>query len=230
VLSALPSTGMYDHPTLGPVLYSVAVVSDDPDTQVQQVIGMMSGYAASDAKSPLFQQDVQLCAGQGGGDPIQDVWAYLNRYSGSRGMQFVNDELTGAAWDETYRWRPLVEALIRPVDQAWLPNPQGDCDDFSMYGVAHLLARNVPCSFATVAADDLDPSIYSHVYLVAYPKEGMFAGRRVPLDLSHGYHLGWECPNRFGKLREWPVGGGSGLLKFGLLAAGGYLLYRAVVN
>ena len=225
VLSALPSSGMYNHPALGPVLYSVSVVSDDPDMQVEQVIRMMSGYASADSKSPLFQRDVEMCAGLGGGDPIHDVWSYLNKESGSRGMRFVNDEVTGAPWDESFRWRPLVEALIRPVDEAWLQNPQGDCDDFSMYGAAHLLARGVPCSFVTVAADDSDPNMYSHVYLAAYPHGG-----RVPLDLSHGHYPGWETANRFGKRREWPVGSnGLGLLGMGLLAAGGaYLLYRAV--
>jgi hypothetical protein len=231
VLSALPPVGMYDHPALGPVLYSVSLVSDDPDKQVGQVIGMMSGYAASDAKSPLFQQDIIMCAALGGGDPISDVWAYLNRQSGYRGMRFVSDEITGAPWDETLRWRPLVEALIRPVDQAWLSNPQGDCDDFAMYGASHLIARGVPCSFVTVAADDSDPNMYSHVYLVAFPQSGPFAGQRVPMDLSHGPYVGWETANRFGKRREWPVGSsGFGLLGFGLLAAGGYFLYRMAVN
>jgi hypothetical protein len=232
VLSALASSGTYDHPALGPVLYSVQVVSDVPDVQVSQVIGIMSGYSAADARSPLFQQDVLMCAALGGGDPISDTWAYINRYTGSRGMRFVQDEVTGAAWDESFRWRPLVEALIRPVDQAWLSNPQGDCDDFAMYGASHLIARGVPCAFVTVAADDIDPNMYSHVYLVAYPQTGMYAGQRVPMDLSHGHYVGWECPNRFGKRREWPIGGGGGLgvLGFVLIAGGAYLLYKAVTN
>lgn len=230
MVGALPRRGVYDHPALGPVRYQVTEVSDDPDTQVEQVIGMMRGYSLADAKSPMFRQDVLQCSSMGYGDPVSDVWSYLNRFSGARGMRFVSDETTGAAWDETYRWRPLVEALIRPVDQAWLSNPQGDCDDFSMYGAAQLAARGVPCSFATVAADDSDPSAYSHVYLVAYPQSGMYAGQRVPMDLSHGHALGWECANRFGKFREWPVTGGVNMLGLGLIAVGGYFLYKAMVN
>lgn len=221
-MNALPASGAYEHPALGPVFYSVDEVSDDPDTQVGQVINMMRGYASADARSPLFQHDVLNAAVSD--DPVSDIWNYLNRYTGSRGMQFVSDERTGAAWNQSERWRPLVEALIRPVDQAWLSNPQGDCDDYAMYGAAHLIARGILCSFATVAADDQDPSVYSHVYLVAYP-----GGRRVAMDLSHGRFLGWECPNRFGKLREWPVSG-LNLFGLGLLLAGGYLLYRAMVN
>jgi hypothetical protein len=92
-----------------------------------------------------------------------------------------------------------------------------------MYGAAHLMARGVPCSFVTVAADDSDPSMYSHVYLAAYPN-----GQRVPIDLSHGHYPGWETVNRFGKRKEWPIGSGFNFLGLGLLAAGGYLLYRAV--
>jgi hypothetical protein len=228
MLSALASSGTFDHPELGPVLYEVTEVSDNPDIQVEQVIGMMKRYAYSDSSSSLFHRDVQTCADQGTGDPIQDVWSYLNRQSGTRGMRFVSDEQTGAAFDQSPRfsWRPLAEALIRPVDEAWLPNPQGDCDDFSMYGAAHLLARGVPCSYATVAADELDPSLYSHVYLVAYPKEGSYAGQRVPLDLSHGHFPGWETESRFGKFREWPVTGGFGVLGLGLLFAAGILIYR----
>jgi hypothetical protein len=218
---ALPASGVYQHPALGQVLYNVAEVSDDPDTQVAQVIGMMRGYANDDASSPLFHQDLMQCARTD--DPVSDVWNYLNRFSGSRGMQFVSDENTGADWDESYRWRPLVEVLIRPVDQAWLDNPQGDCDDFSMYGAAHLISRGIPCSFATVAADSQDPSIYSHVYLVAYPN-----GQRIPMDLSHGPYLGWEVASQYGKFREWPLGGDLGLLGWGLLLAGSYLLYKAV--
>jgi hypothetical protein len=230
VLSALASSGTFDHPALGPVLYEVTEVSDNPDIQVEQVIGMMKRYASSDAHSKLFERDVELCAAGGGLDPITDVWTYLNRHSGTRGMKFVSDEHTGSAFNEVpqFKWRPLVEALIRPVDEAWLPNPQGDCDDFSMYGAAHLLARGVPCSYATVAADEVDPSLYSHVYLVAYPKEGSYAGQRVPLDLSHGHFPGWETESRFGKFREWPVTGGMNYLGVGLLVALSILIYRCL--
>ena len=163
---------------------------------------MMRGYASADARSPLFQHDVLNAAVSD--DPISDTWNYLNRYTGSRGMQFVSDERTGAAWSE--RWRPLVEAMIRPVDQAWLSNPQGDCDDYAMYGAAHLIARGVLCSFATVGADDQDPSVYSHVYLVAYPGgkargDGSFARAISRLGMSEPI---WEAARMAG-IRAEPL-------------------------
>lgn len=221
---AIPWSGVLQHPALGQVRYQIAEVSDDPDTQVEQTIDLMKQYAIEDSGSPSFISDVQACAQA---DPIDDVWRYLSRREGVRSMQFVRDEDTGQPFSAMDRWRPVVETLMRPVDQASSIQPQGDCDDFSMWGAAQLLARGVPVSYVTVAADSRDPSLYSHVYLVAYPKSGRYAGQRVPIDLSHGPYVGWETPNRFGKRREWPVQPESfGLCGIMLLAAGGFLVYR----
>ncbi len=109
-----------------------------------------------------------------------------------------------------------------------------DCDGFTSYLAALLIALGVPCSFATVAAHKEDPSIYSHVYVVAYPN-----GQRVPLDSSHGEYPGWEAPNEFNKFREWPVNSapicsGPGMLftiaaSLGILTAAHYL-YKEFVH
>jgi len=220
---AYSMSGTLNHPALGPVRYQLTEVSDDPDTQVEQTIALMKQYALEDSQSPLLNMDV-LTAKRG--DPIDDTWAYLSRKEGIRSMHFVHDEDTGAPWADMGRWRPIVETLMRPCDQVVAPQPQGDCDDFSMYGAAHLLARGVPCSFVTVAADSSDPSIYSHVYLAAYPRSGKYAGRRVPLDLSHGGSAGWETSNRYGKRREWPVSDSIDPCSIILWAAGGFLFFK----
>ena len=213
------------HPVLGALNYQITEVSDDPDTQVAQTIDLMRRYASEDSANPILLQDVATAAQ---GDPVDDTWRYISRKDGVRSMHFVHDESTGAPWADLGRWRPIVETLMRPCDQAVVSQPMGDCDDFAMYGAAHLLARGVACSFVTVAADAGDPTIYSHVYLVAYPKAGKYAGRRVPLDLSHGSHAGWETSNKYGKRREWPIGGSvtTSPVFWGWLAAGGYILYR----
>ena len=226
-LGSLPRTGWMDHPSLGRVKYSIKEVGDDPNEQVAATIGLMREYAGADAYDPGLQADVSRAWRSD--DAIGDTFNYL-RKGGERGMQFVPDESTGAPFESAERpggWRPVVETLIRPADQALLPNPQGDCDDFSQYGAAHLLARGVPCSYATVGVEPTDPNVFSHVYLVAYPKDGPYAGQRVPLDLSHGPYVGWEAPNPWGKFCEWPLAG-SGLFEWGLMAAGGYLLYRVL--
>ncbi len=216
------------HPTLGLVRYQLTEVSDDPDEQVAQTIALMKDYAASDAIHSLLLRD--LANATQTGDAIGDTFNYLRR-NGRRGMQFVRDEVNGAAFerhDAPGGWRPVVETLIRPADQCVCTVPQGDCDDFAMYGVAHLVARGVPVSYATVAADRETPDQFTHVYLVAYPVDGPYAGMRVPLDLSHGPRVGWEVPNRYGKFQEWPVNRGPSLLSMGLFAGGAYLLYRAL--
>lgn len=218
-------SGTMLHPALGQVLYQLTEVSEDPDTQVAQTIALMQQYVQEDSASPALQADVMRAWKSD--DPIADTFAYLRR-DGERGMRFVRDEQTGAPFEQGPEgWRPVIETLMRPADQVAVPNPQGDCDDFAMYGAAHLKARGVPVSFATVAADQKAPAIYSHVYLVAYPETGEFSGQRVPLDLSHGAYPGWEVPNRFGKFCEWPVESRTGLLLWGAVIAGSYLLYRA---
>jgi hypothetical protein len=184
------------------VRYSIKEVSDDPDTQVAQTIELMRQYAFEDSQNPILKQESWTLSQ---GDPIDDVWNWISRKDGMRQMQFVHDEVTGRPWGDIGHWNPVVETLIRPVDQIVSPKAKGDCDDFSMYGAAHLLARGVPCSFCTVAADASDPSVYSHVYLVAYPQNGRRRGQRVPLDLSHGWFAGWETENHYGKRREWPI-------------------------
>lgn len=218
---------MLDHPDLGLCAYRLTQVSDDPDTQVSQVIDYMRAYANEDSRSPLIVSDAALAHSMGVGDPCDDTWTYLARHGGIRSMQFQRDEATAAPVDLD-RWNPIVETLIRPADQAMLGQPVGDCDDFAMYGAAHLLSAGVPCSFVTVAADPNEPRMFSHVYLVAYPKDGRYAGMRVPLDLSHGHYLGWEHRESF-RIQERPLRTPvSSLLGIGLaVGVGGYLLYRA---
>ena len=186
-----------NHPALGPVQYSVQQVSDNPDRQVAQTIAMMRRYAIEDAKSAEIHEDVYRAWQEG--EPIGDTWGYIKGR-----LQFVRDEITAEPLQPYYN-APIVETLVRPKDMAVLPVPQGDCDCYSMYGAAHLLARGVPCSYVTVAADGNDPTAFSHVYLVAYPVNGPYTGQRVPMDLSHGPHPGWEVANRYGKRKEWPI-------------------------
>jgi hypothetical protein len=76
-----------------------------------------------------------------------------------------------------------------------------------MYVAALCESAGIPCGFVTVAADPADPSQYSHVYAVAYPKDEFGRRVRVPIDASHGEYAGWEVPDRFNKRKEWMIGG-----------------------
>lgn len=224
-IAELPRSGMLEHPELGLCSYRLTEVSADPDTQVQQVIDLMRDYACEDAARPIIKEDAAAAAATG--DPVLDTWNWIARRGGFRAMQFQRDESIAAPWDLDI-WNPIVETLIRPADQAQLAQPIGDCDDFAMYGAAHLLSAGVPCSFVTIAADAGAPRMFSHVYLAAYPKTGQFAGMRIPLDLSHGHYAGWEHGEAF-RIQEWPVVKTwmSSPLVWGAVGAGAYLLYRA---
>jgi hypothetical protein len=218
-VTALPY-GVIDHPALGRVRYTLQEVSEDPDSQVESTISLMRQYANEDASQPLIQVD----AGKAwkSEDPLRDTWEYLARHANGD-MAFVSDEATA---EPLGSWRPVVETLIRPVDQVVLRQRQGDCDDFSMLGAAHLLARGVPCAYVTVAADAQDPLVYSHVYLAAYPSDSRGYGHRVAMDLSHGPELGWEVSNKYNKRREWPLDGSDVLLKWAMILGGGILAWK----
>src|SRR5215472_4315566 len=125
-------TGTMLHPSLGVVPFEVRELSADPDTQVAQTVALMTQYAIEDAARPAVQEDVRNAWRSD--DPLADTWNYLARHGGVRAMQFIRDEQTGAPFerDRFGNWSPVVEALIRPVDQLYLSQPQGDCDDFAM--------------------------------------------------------------------------------------------------
>lgn len=197
------SQGQVFHPDFGGMVnYQSQQLSDCPDQQVSATIDAMRQLVMQDA--PYMQGEAMQAASGGNGNAVRGVFDYVKRK-----MRFQLDEHTADSINDfvpSSAEQPIVEILIRPRDLSQLcmlqSNAVGDCDDFSMYAACLLTALGIPCSFATVAAASQDPTAYSHVYVVAYPD-----GRRVPVDCSHGPHVGWEAPNRYGKFREWSVGG-----------------------
>lgn len=189
------------HAVLGPVNYSVRELGWDANEQVRQTLSLMRERAGEDAANPWFKERAVLLAGSGG---PRERALRLYGHVKQANIQFTRDEITGSGVRGLgIGEQDVVEAIVRPIDMAQYVDRGmaiGDCDDFSMYLAALLKANGVPCSFATVAADEKAPDQFSHVYVVAYPD-----GERLPLDASHGPYAGWEVPNRFGKYREWPV-------------------------
>ncbi len=199
-----------EHPSFGgSVNYRVSVLPDDPDEQVADTIALMRRYVLEDAPALAVEAQAALNAAPGE-SPEFAVWRWVR----SR-VSFVDDLTTArplGALDA-----PVVEVLIRPVDlSAMCANGGcrrvGDCDDFSMYVAALLVALGRRVSFVTVAADPVAPRQFSHVYVASYPPEG-----RVALDASHGPSAGWETAHAW-RRQEWPINHGHGLLL--LLAAG----------
>lgn len=196
--------GVDQHPLLGTVRYSATDLGWDPDTQVARTVGVMRERVAEDGSDPMFiarAKGVIDCSGSVG-DRTQRVWQHVKS-----AIQFTRDESTGIRGDGLGIGggdpNDIIEVIIRPVDMAGYIDQGiaiGDCDDFSMYCAALLMAVGVPCSFCTVAANPLIPSQYSHIYVVAYPD-----GQRVPCDASHGQYCGWEYGQGGERRTEWPV-------------------------
>ena len=81
-----------------------------------------------------------------------------------------------------------------------MPEPMGDCDDFSMLVASFLTILGLPVWFVAVAADRDEPDRFSHVYVRTESKD---CGS-VVMDCSHGAYPGWETDLQFRRL-EWRV-------------------------
>lgn len=218
--------GLAKHPEFGLVRYELHALPDLPDEQVAGTIALMRRYVLEDACSAPIQRQARSIAASvaslSGPDLAQAVFSFVR----SR-VSFSLDESISSAFHAPVS-APIIEALIRPVDMAVLCEDggcrrMGDCDDFSMYVAALLLALGINCSFVTLAADPADPNRYSHVYVAAYTEAG-----RIPIDASHGEKAGWEAENKYGKKKEWPLKESrweTPFLAAVILAAGVYGVY-----
>lgn len=188
---------------------AVQTTADDPAQQVDDAISLMRQYVVEDSTSPEIIADVQAAIAAypyGYPCPIVDAcWRWVKNH-----IRFQHDQTISSPIDELKN-NPVIEVLIRPVDMSNIirggGQAVGDCDDFSMYLAAMLLCAGVDVAFATVAADPAAPTDYSHVYVVAYAGAGNGHSMRIPVDASHGKFAGWEVENRFGRRKEWPIGG-----------------------
>jgi hypothetical protein len=177
------------------VNYTFEQVPDDADTQVRIAVQKVIGFVLEDASSPIIQRNAARAAQSG--DPIQGVWDQVKPH-----VRFRQDiDIARDLRTDDPRKLNIVETFIRPVDQAQLIESRGkgveDCDGFVGYTLCLLTALGIPCAMATVAAEP-DSRDYSHTFVVAY-----WQGKRIPMDTSHGPHVGWECPHH--RIREWPV-------------------------
>lgn len=222
----MPTLGTTVHPELGgEIPFRVDSLPEDADGQVEQTIRLMCVYSLASADTPELQRDLTAAAQINPANIVDGI----HRFVHSR-LRFRQDEDTAAQLQGIPNSDTTIEVLVPPVDlsraiAAGL-QPAEDCDGFSMYVAALLTAAGIPCRFVTVAADPTEPTHYSHVYVAAYPD-----AERTSVDASHGDYAGWECPNRHGKRREWPVKGGTvhTFLMVGLIAAAAvFANYRSI--
>lgn len=204
--------GAISHPLFDETLnYSAMVVPDDPDAQVSATIDLMRQYAREDSQSPEILQEAQQIAVPCLGDramAVRSIWWKVQQK-----IQFLRDESTAqpleSSLNRAYGSTPIVEILIRPRDMADLKHRRvGDCDDYSMYCAALLMALGIDCSFVTIAGNAKDPDHFTHVYVAAYPHG--FSGERIAVDASHGKYCGWEGKRPGMRCAEWKVSDGIG--------------------
>lgn len=220
-------TGVVNHPWLGRVRFTGTVVSDHPELQVVDVIGLMRKYCREDYRTPEIQRDAHTAlaryapevlsgplppTGENARAAICAVYSFV-----SSQLQFTHDEDTGSVFSRVCETTgfPLAETLQRPVDLSTTQNKKGDCDDYAMYAACLLLAMGIKAAFCTVAADSRAPDRWSHVYVVAYA-DGV---GRVPIDCSHGPECGWEKEPVY-RRHEWMVSNTATSLTEAVLVAG----------
>lgn len=204
-----------------PLKYSIERVPDYSDPQVAATISRMCQYVCADCQTYPIKSDAQSAVALNPSDPLAGIHQFVK----SR-MEFCRDETLAEPYAHLLpKDGYFVEALNRPVDVSFKyaatgQRVKGDCDCHCMYCAALLKALDIDCCFATVGADANDPSVFSHVYVVAY-----WRGQRVPLDCSHGEYAGWETENKYGKFKEWPVYDHAawGSIAVGALLAGWFL-------
>lgn len=127
-------------------------------------------------------------------EAIASIFAWLQQ-----NVSFVEDA-ANVAGQGVGRLTRDAELLISPARLLAMPEPAGDCDEFSMAfkALATAAGLDVDICFATIAADQTRPDEYSHVFCVV-------DGRAV--DASHGPRPGWIAApgavTRFGSVVKW---------------------------
>lgn len=201
-----------------PLRYSIERIPDAPDPQVAATIARMNDYVLADYKTPYIRSDAQTAVAL---DPTNPLGA-VHHFVRSR-MEFCRDEKIAKPFEHLLPpGGYFAEAITRPIDvslqyAATGQRVKGDCDCHSGYCAALLKALDIDCCYATISDDD-DPTVFSHIYVVAY-----WRGMRVPLDCSHGDYVGWEKQRSpRDRYQEWGVHDRAswGALGVGMVLAG----------
>ena len=164
--------------------------SDDEETA--QTVSYMDELAAADANDPaviaataeaLDAADMDVNA-----SPLQKAHAVF--WFLKRTVRYVPTPGTSPLVDQT---------LITPTAILAMPEPIGDCPQFSMLAAAMFRVLCMECLFVTIAAEKMVPDQWSHIYNTVEVAPGVF----MPFDSSNGPEPGAEYAKPF-KRRVWP--------------------------
>src|SRR4051812_44927470 len=136
----------------------VASSLSDTDQSTRQTVAEMCRHIAAAQKDPWFLAVARnLTRSRELADIVSAVFHFCKA-----SIRFKQDERS--VW-ELYRETDQVDFLIEPAAMVRMfPNCFGDCDEFTMFSLACLVALGVPCEIVTVAADRGRPGSWSHVY------------------------------------------------------------------
>lgn len=91
------------------------------------------------------------------------------------------------------------QTLITPTATLAMPEPIGDCPQFSMLANAMLRVLCIDSLFVTIAAESMAPDQWSHIYNIVEVGPGIW----MPFDSSNGPEPGAEYARPF-KKKVWP--------------------------
>jgi len=181
---------------------SVPTNPRNSDQSVRDTIAKMVSIARASSHSDLVKAAVQDAVRGLNGNSTDEEIAKEIFYWVKAHVKFVEDETINALALGMDEYSAMdTELLITPEALLSMPQPMGDCDDFSTLTAAMLLVLDFNCAFVTIAADKSDPTMLSHVYVkvwLADENKGMY------LDCSHGPFPGWETSEYTRKI-EWAI-------------------------
>jgi hypothetical protein len=164
--------------------------SDDEETA--QTVSYMEELAAADSNDRAVIAATKEALDQAGIDqtaaPLEKAHAVY--WWLKRTVRYVATPGTSPLVDQT---------LISPCAVLAMPEPIGDCPQFSMLAAAMFRVLCQDSLFVTIAAEPAFPNQWSHIYntVEVYP------GQYMPFDASNGPAPGAEYSRAF-KRRVWP--------------------------
>lgn len=181
---------MLSHFAAAPVVMGMQPGSEDTDRMTADTVGRMAQLVRIGRGHQLVQHaatDAVRHCGAGDRETLaRAVFGWVKRK-----LTFLHDEDV---------MPEAGEMLIAPWILLGMPQPAGDCDDYTTLTCSMLAALDVPMEIVTIAAERENPERYSHVFCQVKLEDGT----RLPLDTSHGEEPGWEAPVQY-RRQAWPL-------------------------
>ena len=196
-------------------------LSDDPDTATAQTVQEMCRQIHQAAKDPLVRQ-LAINAVRNFRGGLAWAGTGINPFSNPQCMaescwwwckHFLRFKHHGSmfeAWSaDLGDPRTKLQLLIAPDVLVRMNRMEGDCAIYTMMLCAMLEALGIRWEIVTLAVDQMQPEIFSHVFARAVLPAG-----RESLDASHGPYPGWQVPAR-DIHREWTFDSNGGRVQGG---------------